>query len=450
MSLKIREFLLRVYPDGTDIGRDTIITSKTKNDIFDKPPMYPVDLFAGMAALLDTAGAYSLIVACVDGKSAPNGCIPILPADRKQFELIGDQWSTSPRTPEWVTKQWKELVKHFDETISPSNTKRSAAKWIPIAFGLLAVADNACRDVGTPPDKNASNQNWVKTLAIALGLAVPSKKPKNGNIQFQLQVSSITSSFVDDDVVCVLPKARTPSVGCSFRNISQNLAMLPPKSKLSASWLPSFMPPSPTKENKLNLLLIPFPFEIQDEDFEVSVVSDKFGCNAWGWFDLKQKWLPKPLDLVELVRRLIQCAQNKRPKIDIDGILFPEYALDYDVYSAIESMLRDEYPDLQFFVSGSRTNCAKQAGNYAMATHFNEGRHEGKSERMMMTTSQPKHHRWAMTHGQIKQYGLEKAFPESVEGNTWWEHIPLRQREMHMHPLPSGSIFSIMVCESCS
>ncbi|WP_204323251.1 hypothetical protein, partial [Streptococcus pneumoniae] len=54
----------------------------------------------------------------------------------------------------------------------------------------------------------------------------------------------------------VLPKSRTPAVGCTTRTLSHNLALVPPQGIVNFTWYRERVP-FPGDREPLNLLLVP-------------------------------------------------------------------------------------------------------------------------------------------------------------------------------------------------
>jgi hypothetical protein len=205
----------------------------------------------------------------------------------------------------------------------------------------------------------------------------------------------------------------------------------------------------PEGRTDLRLLLIPFPYEIHGSDFSGKAVSTQDEASApnrakpWGWFELRQRWLPEdPSIIVQMVESLL--AQSREKVGSINGVVFPEYALNWITYKSIADCLRDKHPDVEFFVAGCSDNCALEKGNFALSSHFFDEKNGDKSVRMVATTSRGKHHRWRLDARQLHAYDLERALDPKF---LWWEKISLQQREIHVKVIRSSSVFTTMICE---
>jgi hypothetical protein len=205
----------------------------------------------------------------------------------------------------------------------------------------------------------------------------------------------------------------------------------------------------PESRTDLRLLLIPYPFSIEEGSFVGEKVTSpeeaaRTGqAKPWGWFTIEQDWLPRRADsILRMVDLLL--AQTRAKVGSINGVVFPEYSLDWKSYKLIADQLRDRHPDVEFFVSGSSDNCAGEKGNFALSSHFfDEGRGE-QTTRMAATTSRAKHHRWRLDYHQLVSYDLARSLDRNY---LWWEKIVLRQREIHVKVIRNASVFTTMICE---
>ncbi|MBX3577238.1 MAG: hypothetical protein KF723_08510 [Rhizobiaceae bacterium] len=408
-----------------------------------------------MAYLLEVGSAYHWLIATADKVNLPNLSVGITPDDCAEFRRIGKKWSTDPNCPPDVKKLWDKLLTFADEPVCNFDEyKRKGSpkppKWLKVAFSLLAIADHAAEDVGykEPPGEDWSDR-WVVRLGNLL-LDVLGKVPADRHLRLSDQAPSITSE-IDWDVLCVQPKARTSGVGCSLRNLSHNLALMPPRGKIAGFWLTPQTPLEFEEKSTLNVLAIPFPYRLENRWLTSNTVFGSPSQSRWGWFDLAQGWLvSNERQMIEYVALLMDEAAKRDV---VHAVVFPELALNYEIYLKIAEYIRDNYRGVQFLVSGSSSNCADEKGNFALATHFFDDFSDpkipsSKRLRCMATSSRPKHHRWSLDKGQIDRYGLADRFPDPVlHTDLWWEKINVPPRQIHFHPMRSGSIFSVMICE---
>ncbi len=410
------------------------------------PPISPIDLFAVAAYLLYHSAAYHRIVADDVPGSAPTGSVVVERQEVQRFRKAGRKWSLDPAVPQLVTRQWAKLLAARGRPIFAADLLKKQ-KWWESAYALLAIADEACADVGYRPQPDAAwSRKWVVRLVEQILSGSTPASPSSGHRRLIEHSPTIASGNVDRDVVCVQPKARTPDVGCSLRNLSHNVALLPSRGVMRVHWL---SPPAVQMDEQtasLNLLLVPFPYAVENACFVSKGGADKDDLS--GWFDLEQRWLASAAaDLVAFVRLLLEKAATRDV---IHGVVFPELSLNYDVYEKVATFLRDHVPSVQFLVAGSSGNCGGEKGNFALASHFfDDAAASGgaPAKRMMATASRPKHHRWSLEESQIAAYGLQTAFIAFNPAMRWWEEIPLQARELHVHPMRGSSVFTVMICE---
>lgn len=414
----------------------------TDSPQYETAPDFPPDMFAIAALLLQKAGAYQHVVSAEKAPLAhfPEQSILITESDRNTIVKNGEAWSKG-ETPKRVLKLWNSLIKERGNVYHDGKGTKSP-KWWKDAFELMATADEASVGAGFYTQK-PSDMTWV---AIAANARLQNGTPqtvKSKHIRHFDNRCSITSELVNQDIVCVQPKSRTPDVGCSLRNMSHNLSLLPPRGEMRVHWLtPPASDVTDETTSNLNLLIIPYPYYIENSWIRGTAICND-SSDGWGWFDLEQRWLDLHAgSLTDYIDALIaQCTTDTGW---VNGIVFPELALSYELYEKIAKHLRDHHRSVQFLVSGSSSNCNGDKGNFALASHF----YNSGSERMMATVSRPKHHRWSLEKSQIDTYDLANCFPPMQSKNVrWWENIPLSKRSIHVNALRSSSVFTAMICE---
>lgn len=435
-TLTVKDIIKQIFPEGTSF--------ETKGESWSEAPAYPPDLFAITGVLLQRAGAYQHVISAESGKKEefPEKSILVSAKKRDAILKAGMTWST-PRTQSRIQKLWSSLENCNEPVYQTTNGKKQ--KWWDIAFELLAIADEASKGAGYfIPKEDHQNQSWVAKSANALLETGAPLNPRSRHIRHNNDaICSITSHLVNTDIVCVQPKSRTPEVGCSLRNISHYLSLLPPRGHMKVHWL---TPPAvQAKEHSanLNLLLIPYPYKIENSWIKAKLICDE-ADNGWGWFEIDQMWLSyHEKEFLNFIDALIEKARSL--KGSINGIVLPELSLSYVSYEKLAEHLRDHYPNFDFLVAGTSQNCNEETGNFALASHFYE-LETGK--RAMATVSRPKHHRWSLDASQIQTYDLASSFPVSLASNAkWWEKIPLHQRRIHVNSLRNSSVFTAMICE---
>jgi hypothetical protein len=446
-QLTIADIMTRVFPTGTSAE------PVDSGDAYAKAPDFPPDLFAIAALLLQTGGAYHYLVPSGKKTDWPSSSVCIDPADLAAWRDAGSEWRNSyPKTPAVVDGLWSTLRASAGEHVfrEPEH-KASPPEWWLVAYALMIIADEASADSGYPSatihsDPRSNDVNWVAVAVNAnLHESDEARLPADNHRRVYRQIASITMR-VDRDVVCVQPKSHTPEVGCTPRTLVHNLSLLPPRGAMRAHWQRPPQDLLPESKTDLRLLLIPFPYVTKDTWFSGEEVLDEAqarasGAKPWGWFELRQRWLKGPEMVIQLVETLLKKAQASDL---INGIVFPEYALDWATYKELADHLRDKHPEIEFLVSGSSDNCASEKGNFALSSHFYPEDRDGKPVRMVSTSSRAKHHRWRIEGSQSDSYVLNDALDRKF---VWWEKIPLPQREIHVNVFRKASVFTTMICE---
>lgn len=452
MPQTVLEAIETVLPFGTD--RDYVTKAFSgkpgrKKRTYNNPPYSPFDLFAVVGHLIEIGGGYHWIVAAKHPVNAPTPSVGITRTALKRLEKQGREWSTQYKIPAEVESLWGKLLSHGEEPVSTfatglSHTLPKPPKWLDPAYKLFIIADCASEGVGYWADANGRDADRFVVNIGNRALNDFVANEANGHVRLSRQVVSITTAAVDDDVVCVQPKARTSMLGCSLRNLSQNLSLLPPRGKINACWIPPWQQKLNEHQADSNVLLIPFPYKLEHPSFNPH---SEFASSEgnWGWFELDQNWLPpKPEEFIEFVDLLIERASSSTV---VNGLMFPEYSLSYKHYEKLAEHIRTNHKGIEFIVAGSRDNCESHVGNHALSTHYYDDPKSEGNGRTMVTASRPKHHRWALDGGQIETYGLKSCFPPNSESQKWWEKIPLPPRQIHFHPVRSGSVYSVLICE---
>ena len=455
-SVAVLKDLLRIaFPSGTATEADfNYVRSRTLLQNFPCPD-FPPDLFGYCGTLLQWSGAYSLF--CPGGQISDDAIhsYEISSQDLRDAADCGRQWRRHPDAiPDRIVEWWSELSEHGDANIyvlpSPS---RSAPNWWRIAYLLFIAADEAAFGVGRySPDRHdtaGAAISWVDDIVRTLenadrtkGGASDSSTPDASVVQITPRVQTIAIKL-NKDVACVQAKSKTPGVGCTLRTLSNNLALLPHRGQIRVHWQ---RPPTSDLGNAdrsgLNLLLIPYPYKMADHSFEPKPLTKPRpplpNHEAWDWFELRQTWLPRTSTDKDLLCKFVSALIKKAIERDgqIHGVIFPELALNWDLYKEIAEMIRREFPSIELLVSGSKDNCAGDEGNYVISSNFYDDfdADADTARRVCTITSRPKHHRWKLDANQLKAYKITNLDPEKA----WWEGVHLPPRELHVNVFREG------------
>lgn len=458
-SLSVGTIVARIFPNGT-----RSFFSDKGHEGWPAVPDYPADLFAVAAYLLETAGAYHYLVPRDEPANWSASALLMDLDEHAEWVKSGQTWMGHAAVPELVTRLWSEIGKHAGDPVFVEHRPHAppARWWLP-AIGLLVIADEACADLGygttreVVPSGSAAT-SWVYDAWYSSQERIYQSllEKAQAHITYFPQHSTVCMQ-ADPDVVCVQPKSRTPPMGCTLRTFSHNLATLPPRGIVRACWQ---RPPGPLRsddDDALNLLLIPYPFQISAQWFKGHVRltpedADRSGVTnttPWGWFELQQQWLngrrqPRGMTrrdaLIAFTIKLIE--RSMEDVGHLHGVVFPELALDWPIYERIVEAVVTRFPSIEFLVAGSSMNCKGEVANVALSSVFKSSNPDWLAR--TITTSRSKHHRWRLDESQISTYALAAALDPRV---TWWEKTMVPKREIHVNVFREASTFTTMICE---
>lgn len=445
MKANIREIINQAFPQGTmpisDIGKQPSILSA---------PIWPPDAYGIAAMLLERSGVYQFLSpGRIERWSEP--WFILRDRDVQEWHDIATEWRSTFAVPSGLQCLWDDLLDNSDASISKfPGLGTSLSKWVRCAYALMFVADEASKDIGyVSLDSDPKSLSWVNLLDAKLEsewISRNKNEPKSSSEHILLSNHRYTiAQMLSQDMLAVQPKARTPQVGATLRTMSQHLALLPPPARIGATWQRIASHKSDEKSD-LNILLIPFPYRIECEWFSGLPDGVKNGSSVspknWGWFDLEQRWLPDdPAIFTQFVESLIKEAESEKPDVRIDAVILPEYSLTWEHHQHLVEHLASTNDEIEFIVSGSKTNCEGAEGNFALTSSINRVDLENP---IIHTNSRGKHHRWRLDSGQIEAYGLSSELDPST---NWWEGIALHRRQVHTHVFRESSSFTTFICE---
>lgn len=357
----------------------------------------------------------------------------------------------------WIEGEGAPLLKLYDAwdsifEVDPSppifkqmSSKDHPAEWWVDALFLFIAADEAARNLGFTVSEEP-DRPWLISAADDVYFNKAKTLGSRGRGATVVFDGVSTISAANQDVVSVVPKARTTPVGCTLRSLSHHLALLPPRGIARAAWAPYWFP-APPDERHMNLLLVPFPFTIPANAFEPMQGYAGEGAKRWGSFGMKQTWLSSVTKdkLLEFVKALV--VGSCREVDAIHGIIFPELALNEDVWEHLQSSLPSTFPELEFIV-GSVSAENGRHGNFVRVVVFQRGPATSgpidQASRIVMLSTREKHHRWTLDRDEILVYGLEGRLSPSL---AWAEDIDLLSRRVDFSVIRQSSVISAMICE---
>ncbi|MFN6251906.1 MAG: hypothetical protein ACK4Y5_07490 [Acetobacteraceae bacterium] len=447
-SLSVEDVIKQLLPYGSN--EIEVIKGEVPNWL--TPPLWAPDMFAVVATLAERSGFYA----------EPGIALSTTNAGRQrkrrnaaEAERVGTIWGSLGYAPREVFALWKDLWKNRAEPVCSGSDAGTA--WKSIAMQLLAMSDEACAGVGfkpqfsDPPANGFANAIFVFEEYQASAPTTPSLLRREAFLRF---LPNSLTRVVPKDRACVLPKALTPSVGCTLRSITHNLALLPGSGQVSAEWRPDHgsryiaQPTSSVaKSQPFNLLLIPFPYEMEARDISVKRNAD--GADVDGYFGVEPNWLPngnentRAKKMADFVVALVKAAQHEGG--DVHGIVMPETALTNEIAAKVAQQVARRCHELEIFVSGVITGPLRKSKNREPSLGRNAvfvARFENGRE--IDHYHQAKHHRWRLDGPQITNYKLGHVLDA---GRNWWESIDLADRKMIFGLDARQAVIATLVCE---
>lgn len=459
--MKLFDAVKSLFPEGTLDWRVNVEERREEKAPFARSngsaeawqicPADPIDLFAVCAFLLSRSGAYHHVQPeTLPADDSETRRLVVTPDDRDNWSRAGKAWSASPAVvsrsplvltldpPDLVFDLWAELFAAFEEPLfNTLAVNDPPPAWWHAALGLLVIADEAACDVGFLADEALQERSPpLLTLAAEYRILSAMKNLADGEGR-----GAYTLSDAAPDVACILPKSRTPSLGCTVRSLSHNLALLPPRGLARARWLaPVGEYTARDSTAPLNLLLVPYPYSVSASAFKACGISTSDAKSKWGWFCVEPMSDVDQAELFDFVDDLIVNA--RRDVGEVHGVVFPELALSGDAYSKLIDRL-NKHDDIEFVAAGLHSDASGRKGNFAAATILSPRRGKQKTRRWVEDIRQ-KHHRWRLDNQQITSYSLGSVLDPSM---GWWEKLDVLSRSLTVGVLRGETSITTLICE---
>lgn len=392
--------------------------SRTISDVLDCLPLpqtpadvlaWPPDVFAVTARLLLETEGYRFVVSPPGEEKWPPGNDWATSVTRVASEWVNVIDQPDGVMPGELTSTW-EII--WEARGAQIEEVKKGERWdiISALLTLHAIADQAAVDLGRELDSSSQTfegRAW-RTLA-----------------------ETGTLSHFPPWQIRVLPKTHLGLAGINLRSLSRYLAAHAGQIDISWTRLPlGDLDVRDVEETTYNLLLLPWPLEIEHSDFHECDGPLREMPARFGFFE----YAPAGRLNLSYVEAALREALDTVARVD--GLILPEAALFADELPQLES-LANRY-GTYFLVAGVRRAHTPGAlgENYAhIGMH-----HEGRWHRLRAN----KHHRWSLDDSQIHQYGLANRLdPDRI----WWEAIQVPLREIHILDVGGGATTSVVICE---
>ncbi|MEL7169548.1 MAG: hypothetical protein AAGN64_09390, partial [Bacteroidota bacterium] len=293
--------------------------------------------------------------------------------------------------------------------VNPDNELR---RFFEAILGLHIIADAAAGSIGLPRSSTLESTVYDTLANLLLTL--------RGSL-------STCPKFYG----VVLPKMKTPQTGLTLRNLSHHLTFH--RSETEVMWR-SF-PWLNIAENTVNILYIPYPFEVDPKSFK----GENNYAESVGYFTYKPGRWKAVGSVVDLVNRV-----REERGVSPHFLVFTETAFDEDTYKSLLSALSRRYDregltSMPVVVAGlSHTEEGKLHNELRLATYF-----AGKWYQL----TQHKHHRWQLDQGQIRRYGLQGRLSTA---RPLFERCSAEQRRLTFFAPAPWLVLSPLICEDLS
>ena len=399
-------------------------------------PIWPPDVYGISGALLKRSGAYLRIFEM----HPPDGYL-------KDVQAVGVAWrkridaqrhptfdSLVRARPNELNVSWEALMRARSLPISEIQSSRALTEHL---IRMTLIADEASAGIGVDWD-NVTEDGPIPSPFLSLADRIKSTQDLR---TFGWEISC--------DVVCVLGKQHTPQVGATFRSLTHHLSLYLPND-IEARWHGPYQQwqESSDTSNMVNLLLLPWPNEIETADFsEVQTRAHRTDADdeTPGYFSFRPSDTLTPQKFGRALRRTLAAAREHTNQID--AVVFPEAALTLEQYDVAEQIAVEQRIILICGVRIARGR--RRDSNLCViqpAGAMREGASTGRAKRRLvndMRLVQAKHHRWCLNRDQLVCYQLGGQLSIS---RSWWENIELPERLLYFLSL-NRLTWSVLICE---
>ena len=366
-------------------------------------PAWPPDAFACAATLLKESGSYVRAVELPDAAGRLGGSVGIDSGWPAEARRLGEAWRQALVPPAAVAAWWAEVVTAADVSMDELADR---AELVGALLRVVGAADEACWGSGiASPDDDLLR--GVESALVTSG---------NRSIAEEVAVSRAR----------VLPKQHAPQRGMTIRSLTHNLALL--GTDVQARWSANLRPltGAPGRLDILNVLVIPWPLEVERSCFRLIDVDGLPDRHAFFEFERDGD----PVRLQALMRAAVASALEAAE--DVDLIVFPELALTPDELEVAQAEAEACHAGLVAGVLGRggqpvNEACIDLSGITGAYTEF-----------------QRKHHRWCLDRWQIENYRLHGRLPLTRD---CWEHHDMGAREVGFFTIDEWLTSTVLICE---
>lgn len=238
----------------------------------------------------------------------------------------------------------------------------------------------------------------------------------------------------------VIPKMRTPKLGLTLRSLSHYLTFH--DTEVEIAWYSG--PWVNIDENKVNILIVPWPYSISAKDFSYeSSINEEISSRAsYFYYSPGNNRFINELDhLIEQIKHLMREVLDK-----VHILAFPEMSLRPNELKLLQSRLADSFEPYQIpmIIAGVSDAYRKEDMQNKSQRSFNRVILSGYYSLKWFDIIQHKHHRWRIDPEQAANYQLDGVLTGADE---WWESINIHRRKISFFAPNAWLTICPLICE---
>lgn len=339
----------------------------------------------------------------------------------RHYGRLWRQAVSTGAVPPPVRERWRTVVTEATTNVADVLQKPSLLQAL---IELMAIADEACFEVGVLrwSDSDAFEQAIFRIF-------VQAAKEGGGVVSLGRRL--------DHKQLGVLPKLHTPRSGITIRSMSHNLALCH-LGEIAPSWIYAPTTLNELIDQKLDLLIFPWPLDITPKNFSEVPKADQGPVEMPLPFRFFQYKVPPMFDF-EGLDAVLKAAKESVPQIH--GVIFPELSLRESDADRVRNHLHNLLSPNTFFVAGISGDGSPWVENSAICwLPVTEQVNKVQGTRI----SQQKHHRWLLGESQVRQYGLSRILDPKIQ---WWEHSRIGPRSLKFVSISPHLTLTFLICE---
>jgi hypothetical protein len=381
--------------------------------------LWPPDVFAICASLLQRSGAYPAVV-----DSWPPGINRA--KTKKDRRRIGQQWATNMRTyglawrvasvqrrqaPKQVLKYWRIVLRSRHLRVARIGDRKSLLNAL---LSLVSIADEACVGVGLGPGAVDSGNLGYDAFDVV-----------SHDLLFR---RSTLARDVGPNRVKVFPKQHTPQSGITIRSLTHHLALCT-TTEVMPQW---YRLPLKDEGSRIHAVIAPYPYVIKRSQFSAKRGRLDNMPSDFGFFSYE----PRPTSRLGFAKQLVEVAQIETG-VPVDLLIFPEASLTKAQHAALcEEISYRGRTALIAGVVGPSKNGRPGSNQVVLSVPIAGG--------ITVLPPQHKHHRWRLDENQLDRYGLSKTLTGK---KFWWEYVAIGNRELSFLTIHPAVVITTLICE---